>query len=503
MAAGVAASGRPGSERSFFAFLVPNLAAVAACVSLFYCLFLFQGYQKLFRDSDSGWHIRTGEVIVSTGALPRTDPYSFTRAGEPWFAWEWGADVAMGLLHRTAGLAGVAMLYAVAIAFGVWLWFRLHWAVGGDFLIAAAMAPLMLSTCNIHWLARPHVLSWLFLEAAVWFAVTVPSRPLLTAAVFTALWANIHASFFFAPLIALIFAAGEALRPLIWAGERGNPRRWFGIAVAAAAGSLLNPYGWHLHRHLFAYVTNSELLRRVGEFQSFDFHAEGATQIIAAVMIAMLGAAAALARRQVAWFLVSLLLVASGLRTARTLPIVALICLPLANGAISGVLRETRLRLPLHRFFAYSSNLRRLDARHGGLIWLPLLAAALFPLLPARAGFPADQFPVAAAAQLEKLPPAARLLAPDKFGGYLIYRFQGRIKVFFDGRSDLYGAAFLKDYGQLAQVRPGWREQVAAFGFTHALLPNGYSLVPALEQAGWVRLYRDHTATLLARQYGN
>ena len=82
--------------RVLLRWCVPDLAFATACVTLFYCLFLFQGYQKLFRDSDAGWHIRTGEAILATGTLPRTDPYSFTRAGQPWFAWEWLADVAVG-----------------------------------------------------------------------------------------------------------------------------------------------------------------------------------------------------------------------------------------------------------------------------------------------------------------------------------------------------------------------------------------------------------------------
>ena len=98
---------RPGVLLRWF---VPDLAFATACVTLFYCLFLFQGYQKLFRDSDAGWHIRTGEAILATGNLPRTDPYSFTRAGQPWFAWEWLADVATGSIHRSLGLKGVAAL---------------------------------------------------------------------------------------------------------------------------------------------------------------------------------------------------------------------------------------------------------------------------------------------------------------------------------------------------------------------------------------------------------
>ena len=116
-----------------------------------------------------------------------------------------------------------------------------------------------------------------------------------------------------------------------------------------------------------------------------------------------------------------------------------------------------------------------------------------------RTGFPPDQFPVAASSAVAALPATARILAPDKFGGYLIYRFSPQRKVFFDGRSDLYGAEFLKEYARLVQVRPGWQTILDSYNFTHALLPNDYSLVPALEQLGWRPLYHDGTATLLAR----
>jgi hypothetical protein len=449
-------------------WLVPDLAFATACITLFYCLFLFQGYQKLFRDSDAGWHIRTGEAILATGTLPRTDPYSFTRAGQPWFAWEWLADVAAGGIHRTLGLKGIAVFYAAAISVGVWLWFRLHWALGGNFLIACAMALLLLSTCNIHWLARPHVLSWIFLLLAVF-----PRKPnLIVVGLVTALWANVHASFFFAPLIALLFALED---------------RWYLKAAAVAAvAPLLNPYGLQLYVHVFRYLTDTELLSRIGEFQSFDFHSAGAAQIIATVIIGVIGGTLALTQKRVHHFALAIVITAMALRSARALPLSALLLLPIANAAITAW-------LPLPAFLKYSENLRALDARFCGLALTPLVLLLAFYLTPA-AGFPADQFPVSA---YPHIPPGARLFAPDKFGGYLIYRSNGTLKVFFDGRSDLYGADFLKRYARLVQVRPGWREYWDSFDFTHALLPADAPLLPALEQIGWRPIYEDKTATLL------
>ena len=63
---------------------------------------------------------------------------------------------------------------------------------------------------------------------------------------------------------------------------------------------------------------------------------------------------------------------------------------------------------------------------------VPLILLACSKWMPA-AGFPSDQFPVAA---YSHIPAEARLFAPDKYGGYLIYRSNGQRKVFFDGRDD-------------------------------------------------------------------
>jgi hypothetical protein len=466
--------------RHRFSWAVPDLALVAAAVTLFYCLFFFQGYQQFFRDSDAGWHIRTGEAILATGQLPRSDPYSFTRSGEPWFAWEWAADAAMGAVHRAGGLRAVALFYAVAIAAGVWMWFRLHWAMGGNFLIACAMAPLLLTTCGIHWLARPHVLGWLLLLAMVWWCERGGSW--WGAGLIAAVWANVHASFFLAPVVAATYLAAGVK------GQGSGIRGRGSVVVAALLATLINPYGWGLHIHVWRYLTDSELLSRIGEFQSFDFHAAGAGQIVAALILGIAGGTLALVLGRVHHSVLAMLISVLALRSARALPLVALVLLPIANSAITAM-------LPWKRFLSYGARLRTIDAGLSGVTLVPLAivgAWALLRFLPA--GFPASQFPVAA---YEHLSPDGRLFAPDKFGGYLIYRSNGTRRVFFDGRSDFYGAAFLKQYGRLVQVRPGWQEYWNSYNFSQALLPNDAPLIPALQSLGWRPVYRDSVATIL------
>jgi len=231
-------------------------------------------------------------------------------------------------------------------------------------------------------------------------------------------------------------------------------------ALVSAIAPLANPYGWHLYAHVFRYLTDSELLARIGEFQSFDFHAPGSWPIIVTLLVGVAGGTLALLGGRPEHFALAMLLTAW--RCAPPAPAAgALLLLPLANAAITATLRRAAV---LDGFLTYSARLRAIDARFSGLALVPLVLLAAFALLrlPSSRQPRVSPRPVPrrGISQVARLPAAARLFAPDKFGGYLIYRSQGARKVFFDGRSDLYGADFLKQYARMVQcalvgARPG------------------------------------------------
>src|SRR5437879_4136306 len=75
-----------------------------------------QGLRSLLSDGDTGWHIRAGELVLSTGHALVADPFSFSRAQQPWFAWEWLADVVFAGIWRWRGLAAVASLAGMTLA---------------------------------------------------------------------------------------------------------------------------------------------------------------------------------------------------------------------------------------------------------------------------------------------------------------------------------------------------------------------------------------------------
>lgn len=115
------------------------------------------GVGWLLSDSDTGWHIRTGQWILTYGRIPNADLFSFTKAGQPWIAWEWLSDIAMALAHRIDGLAGVVLLAMLVLGATSVCVYKNAVAESGHPLIAITLTWLALFAGTIHWLARPHL----------------------------------------------------------------------------------------------------------------------------------------------------------------------------------------------------------------------------------------------------------------------------------------------------------------------------------------------------------
>src|ERR1051325_333708 len=75
-------------------WLMPSFSDVLMIAIVAVMFMRAAGWSTLLGDGDTGWHIRTGEYILKTFSVPHQDLFSFTKAGEPWFAWEWLTDIA-------------------------------------------------------------------------------------------------------------------------------------------------------------------------------------------------------------------------------------------------------------------------------------------------------------------------------------------------------------------------------------------------------------------------
>jgi hypothetical protein len=477
--------------------LLPDVSLVVFAAALLHVLFLSGGAWGLFRDSDTGWHIRNGEAIVRTLAAPSTDSFSYTRAGQPWFAWEWLSDAVFGEAYRFGGLAAVAFIASLAIAFAAWGAVRLALSLGANLFAAVAAVVVLLGVTSIHWLARPHVFSWLL--ALVFVSVAEHARRgrlqgLYGLPVLACLWANVHGSFLLGPAILLIYGIVEPV-PAI-------RTRTMAAGLFTLLATFVNPYGWRLHEHVFTYLQDSYLMDHISEFRSFSFHSPGAWYVEAFLFMTVAAIIAFLRQRAFGPALLAVALLHISLYSARHLATAAVLLLPLAAAALT---REAESFRRLRPLLDYSNRLRAIDRRIVGIVPAILVLIAAFAGVTTLArrgsvGFSPRIFPVRAVEFLEANNVEGRIFARDQWGGYLIFRSAGQSKVFIDGRSDFYGRQFLETYAQVADVKAQWSTVLKQYDVELVLIPPEHALASVLALSPeWRRIYSDPVAAIFQK----
>ena len=113
---------------------------------------------RVFIDGDTNWHVAAGRWILDHRTVPTTDPFSFTYAGRPWVAHEWGSEVPMALAYLAAGWSGVVILIGLAAGLAFWmiaeelrLWMGPVGQIVGLALTFSCLEPFLY--------ARPHIVA--------------------------------------------------------------------------------------------------------------------------------------------------------------------------------------------------------------------------------------------------------------------------------------------------------------------------------------------------------
>lgn len=476
----------------------------------------------LLRDSSTGWHIRNGQLMLLSHSVTRTDPFSSTMSGHAWYAWEWLYDAGMAAIHRTLGLNGVVLYTAAIIAATFVLTFYLALQRGASLPVALATLVLALGASAVHFLARPHVVSWLF--TVVWFEVldsaAEGNRRLYLLPLLMLLWVNLHGGFILGLALLglyLCVAGWEYLRT-----RTEETRRAFrGLLLAfvlSAIATVGNPYGLKLHVHIYRYLSDRFLMNKISEFLSPNFH--GVAQQCFAVLLLLTIAVMASARRRPSapHLLVILLACFSGLYATRNLPTSSLLLVLLIAPMLSETLAAgatdmsiaSWLRAMLAQLDRFSARMKNLELQVTGHGWL-LVAFAIGFWSCAHAGklgstrlmnayFDEKRYPVESVNVLAERGVHEPIFSLDYWGGYLIYRLYPQTKVVVDDRHDLYGDQILKDYLSVLFLQSDWRTILDRQQVNWVVMPTGSPLANMLRlRDDWTVVHQDATSAIFHR----
>ncbi|TVQ94713.1 MAG: hypothetical protein EA397_01005 [Deltaproteobacteria bacterium] len=450
-------------------------------------------------DADLWWHVAAGDLIVTRGGLPETDPWSYTFEGEPWINHEWLPGIVLYLAHSLGGELGLLGVRAATLLVLMTTWLlaverRLEIGAASILLIGLPW-PLLSILANL----RPQTLTWALVPATVvlvdqaargrwWSLFALPATLVL--------WANAHGGFLFGwgvaglglGLVALGFESDR--QP----NEGPTSRRFrlasFGAALAVALTPFLTPNGLDLPRYIWTELT-------VEHPGLPEWNPPSPTMLAVLLCAALLPfAIGALNRRRVrptAWIALAIATI-QALQHAKFTALVLLLA-PICLAEVLG----PDLRARLSRDF----DLDFLGRSPVGLGAALLLALAIgSPMWPEHAGrIPVNPklYPTRAIEWLDgaSSPREGTLMTPLGWGGIAIYHLSPRWRVGIDGRNTtVYSPAFVQqishawDTGDLSALP---EPPPTAF-----LGQTGTPLIEALaREASWEVVYEDETATVL------
>ena len=429
----------------------------------------------IFRDGDVSWHIAAGRWILEHRAVPRIDPFSFTAFGHPWIDTETLSELIYATAFNLFGYAGLAAIVVAAlVALNAIIFFYLQPRV--SFITAAVALAALNVELGRFALARPHVLSWPLLAA--WTIVLLKAAetgrpPKLWWVLILTVWTNIHASF---PL-GLVVAGAIALDALIKTRWK-YLREWmiFGLACIIAVSLNVNGLAGILQPFN---ISSLALLPLIGEWRA---SATTNSPIFYGLLLCGLGG-----------------LLWAGVRfpVGRLLLLLATLGLAFAHirHQSSFAILATCIIPTLWRSQPLETKVPQW-AIAGALPFL--IGRALFPLTPPETA--ANPWPMIAAVPTALKPQP--VFNEYSFGGPLIL---AGIRVYVDGRAEMYGDAFMSDYAEMMTENfEAFRSAARKFRIQWIIMPwTEKFFVREMRKSGeWCEIYRDRLGLVAVSKAG-
>jgi hypothetical protein len=485
---------------------------------------IFTMAARVSADTDTWWHLRTGQWIVEHRAVPMVDPFSYTRLGADWKIPGWLAQTLMYELFVLFGFAGLNLFTAffVTLAF-VWVYLTCE----GHPLLKAFTLVLAAAASGVYWSARPQIISFALAGAfayVLWLFRWRGVNRLWVLPPLMAIWANVHGGFAIGFILIALTLAGQALawawrcfsrRTLAVPGEErpagdvdGRGLLWLaGTGLVCAAAVAINPAGPVMLLYPFKTVSIGVLQDFIQEWQSPNFHllmVQPFLWLLFATLAAMVWSRRGINLTD--WLMVGGVAYL-GFAAGRNMALLAIVAPSVLTHNVQAGWADLTARAP-----RWGQVIRLSSAPPRGamlvLNWLLLLVIAAAALAKVALVVPASVneavlakvVPVDAAAFVMRTRPPGKLFNSYNFGAYLLWALYPDYPVFVDGRTDLYNDQFLREYLDVMTARPGYQAALDRYGVNVVLVEADAVLANRLsEDPAWRKAYADSVAVVYER----
>jgi hypothetical protein len=463
---------------------------------------------NLLGDADTGYHIRAGEYILDNLKVPHYDIFSFTTPPIPWTAHEWLSEVIFALIHKFSGLSGLVVAMTIVIASTYTVLLKFLRSSGVNIIVAACIVALAAGASTIHWLARPHIFSLLL--TLIWYILLdtyqyKKKNYLYLLPPLMVLWVNLHGGFIAGFMLLAVYITGNLLKAIFVKEDRHEVSQRTKILLIifflCLLAALLNPYGYKILLFPFKLTANKFIMDNVNEWLSPNFHTDLRYEYMLLLMILVFGVS--MLKLNSIEVLLVILFTHMSLFSARYIPLYAILLSPLIAKRIDHLMSTVNDRKLIKRFLSISERAALTDSETKGYLWSLLAVATLIIVLfigQVEYTFDKKQLPFDAVQFIKKEKITGNMFNNDEFGDYIIYAAWPEYKVFFDGRSDMYGVKRMKEYFKVVKIEIGWDKVLAKYDINWIIYGANSPLSHFLiERDDWKLIHADKVANIFVR----
>jgi hypothetical protein len=457
-------------------------------------------------DGDFWWHLKTGEYILNTRSIPRTDFFSFTNYGKAWVAHEWLSEAIFYVIYSSLGFNVLIVVFALLTALAFWIAFKRSSSnplIGGTVALIGVWAILP----NVG--VRPRIftllLSSVYLALLGRYVRRGQGREIWWLVPLMVLWVNLHGGFLMGLVLIGLTIVGIPLDA--WANREKlssslpQLKTLFMVLVACMLAACLNPHGIWIYKFPFEIFLSPIQQQTVNDWLSPNFHQSEAVPLFMLILGTIAAFALSPKRPKLSEVILFLATLYMTLKSQRHVAILALVAVPLMADYLQNWI-TARSDGKLFGPVAPNGGNRRATIVTV-LFLLPLVVFAwklkttVFEA-PAQVAIDA---PVKAVEYMQQNRIVGKTLTdPNIWGGYLIWKMPSN-PVYIDGRIDMYGDEFVKEYLYITLGYIDWREPLDRYGVQIAIVAPKSVLATGMRNApNWQQVYQDELAVVFTRR---
>jgi hypothetical protein len=468
-------------------------------------------------DSDFWWHLRAGQLSLRNGSPILEDVTSFTVTKSPWINHSWLSQILYFFIQNSLGNIGTMISVAIIATLSI---FFVYIRLKSNPIINGFTILLCVMTTAVVWSPRPQLLTFLFFSILTYLitekSIFSDKIPTLLIPILFLVWGNMHAGFSIGIIMIMTIFVGKVLDFLL-SKEEVNQNQyktliyWFLLIVVCSLIVMVNPNGIGIWQVQFNTINLPSLQNLIPEWASPNFHELYQQPFLWLWLLLVFFFMANRTSYNFSTIIPLLVLGGLGFISRRNYVYFAIFSIPLLSNElqlfferyIKASISEQKILVKIKNFNKKSDNQfsKFINLFFVGILWfitiwkIAYLGSPIIYDVYEKMSFPKDAITAIEKEELTEF----RCLNSYTWGGYTSWKLP-EMKIFIDGRTDLYGEILIQDWIEMVNGGETWKEKFKLYNINCVFLEENRPIINFLGDDGWQVIHSDDLSIIMTNQ---